>query len=120
MGRTSLKLCILFAPFLALLIEAQGESKPNARSYWYTGVFKREVKEAHQADDGLILSEATSNYALSRGASGLQLDQPRLTKAEGRGGDIYEYFTNDLRNRRANANIVTQVRLVLLKYETFL
>ena len=39
-----------------------------------------------------------------------------LTKAEGRGGPIYEFFTDDLRNRRANVNIVTQVWNYALKF----
>merc|ERR1711974_273171 len=46
------------------------------------------------------------SYASSRGG-GLNLNQP-LTQADGRGGPIYEFFTDDLRNRRANVNIVTQ------------
>ena len=110
MARTILKLCLMFVPFLALIKEAQGENRPKARSHWYAGGkidFKSEALEAQRGNE-LIYGEATSSsYASSRGG-GLNLNQP-LTQAEARGGPIYEFFTDDLRNRRANVNIVTQV-----------
>ena len=121
MAGTILKLCLVCVSLLALIREAQGERRPNARSYRYADDkldSKSEAEEARRAGDGLILAEAeaTSSYASSRGGD-LNLDQ-HLTKAEGRGGPIYAFFTDDLRNRRANANIVTQVDICLLKYKT--
>ena len=56
----------------------------------------------------MIYGEATSSTIASSRVGGLNLNQA-VTKAEGRGGPIYEFFTDDLRNRRANVNIVTQV-----------
>ena len=115
MAGTILKLCLVCVSFLPLIREAQGVS------YQYAGDkldSKSEAKEARRAGDGLILAEAeaTSSYASSRGGD-LNLDQ-HLNQAEGRGGPIYAFFTDDLRNRRANANIVTQVDICLLKYKT--
>ena len=111
MARTIIKMCVIFVPFLALIKEAQGENRPKARPHWYAGDkldSKSGASEAHQIN-GLIYGEATSSTdASSRGGGGLNLNQA-LTKAEGRGGPIYEFFTDDLRNRRANVNIVTQV-----------
>ena len=121
MAGTILKLCLVCVSLLAHIREAQGENRPKAGSYQYAGDkldSKSEAEEARRAGDGLILAEAeaTSSYASSRGGD-LNLDQ-HLTKAEGRGGPIYAFFTDDLRNRRANANIVTQVDICLLKYTT--
>ena len=111
MARTILKMCVIFVPFLAMIKEVQGENRPKARPHWYAGDkldSKSEAMEAHRGD-GLIYGEATSSaYAPSRLGAGLNLNQA-VTKAEGRGGPIYEFFTDDLRNRRANVNIVTQV-----------
>ena len=116
MAGTILKLCLVCVSLLPLIREAQGENRPKAGFYRYAGDklnSKSEAEEGRRAGDGLILAEAeaTSSYASSRGGD-LNLDQ-HLTKAEGRGGPIYAFFTDDLRNRRANANIVTQVDICL-------
>ena len=120
MAGTILKLCLVCVSLLPLISEAQGENRPKAGFYRYADKLnsKSESEEARRAGDGLILAEAegTYSYASSRGGD-LNLDQ-HLTKAEGRGGPIYAFFTDDLRNRRANANIVTQVDICLLKYKT--
>ena len=104
-------LCLILVPFLALISQAQGENRPEAGSHWYAGEKLQSVVEIEnqskaeeaQRGDGLIYEEASSSYASSRGG-GLNLDQ-----AEERGGPIYAFFTDDLRNSRANVNIVTQV-----------
>ena len=57
---------------------------------------------------GLIFAEAFSNEGLSK-IGGFNVDKQAILEAQGRGGPIYTYFTDDLRNKRANANIVTQV-----------
>lgn len=105
MASAILNLCLILVPFLALLSQAQGENRPKARSYWYAGEKLKSVVKTEEAQrgDGLLYKEATSSYASSRGG-GLNLDQ-----AEERGGPIYAFFTDDLRNSRANANIVTQL-----------
>ena len=123
MARTVIKQCLIIAPFLALLSQAQEENGPIARSHWYAGEKLQSVVEnenqskAEEAPrgDGLTYKEASSGYASSRSGRGdldLKFD---LTPAEERGGPIYAFFTDDLRNRRANANIITQVDLWLLK-----
>ena len=56
----------------------------------------------------LIFAEAFPNEVLSKIGGG-NVDQQAILEAQGRGGPIYTYFTDDLRNKRANANIVTQV-----------
>ena len=105
MAKTILELCFIIAPFLALISQAHGENRPKARSHWYTGEKLQSVvdNEEAQRGDGLIYKDPTSSYASSR-SGGLNLDQ-----AEERGGPIYAFFTDDLRNSRANVNIVTQV-----------
>lgn len=111
MARTVIKQCLIIAPFLALLSQAQEENGPIARSHWYAGEKLQSVVETENQSkaeeaprgDGLTYKEASSGYASSR-SGGLNLDQ-----AEERGGPIYAFFTDDLRNRRANANIVTQL-----------
>ena len=98
-------LCLILVPFLALISQAQGENRPEAGSHWYAGEKLQSVVDIEEAQrgDGLIYEEATSSYASSR-SGGLNFD-----KAEERGGPIYAFFTDDLRNSRANVNIVTQV-----------
>ena len=100
-----------------MIKEVQGENRPKARPHWYAGDkldSKSEALEAHRGN-GLIYGEATSSTYASSRVGGLNLNQA-LTKAEGRGGPIYEFFTDDLRNRRANVNIVTQVWNYALKF----
>ena len=60
----------------------------------------------HHGD--LVLGEALPNEGLSK-IGGVNVDQQAILEAQRRGGPIYTYFTDDLRNKRANANIVTQV-----------
>ena len=56
----------------------------------------------------LISAEAFPNEGLSK-IGGANVDKQAILGAQGRGGPIYTYFTDDLRNKRANANIATQV-----------
>ena len=56
----------------------------------------------------LIFAEAFPHQGLSK-IGGVNVDQQAILEAQRRGGPIYTYFTDDLRNKRANANIVTQV-----------
>ena len=75
----------------------------QARTYWVDG------EKLHLGD--LIFAEAFPN-ACNEGLSkigGVNVDKQAILEAQGRGGPIYTYFTDDLRNKRANANIVTQV-----------
>lgn len=112
MAGTILRLCLVFLPFLVLISKAQGERR--ARSFWRAhDKLNTELDDENQSkteaqrSDGLIYAEASSNYASSRG-DGLNINQG-LTQAEGRGGPVYAYLTDDLRNKRASANIVTQL-----------
>ena len=72
----------------------------QARTYWVDG------DKFHLGD--LIFAEAFPNEGLSK-IGGVNVDQQAILEAQRRGGPIYTYFTDDLRNKRANANIVTQV-----------
>ena len=65
-----------------------------------------DVDKFHLGD--LIFAEALPNEGLSK-IGGVNVDKQAISEAQGRGGPIYTYFTDDLRNKRANANIVTQV-----------
>ena len=56
----------------------------------------------------LIFAEAFPNEGFSK-IGGVNVDKQAILEAQGKGGPIYTYFTDDLRNKRANANIVTQV-----------
>ena len=116
MAGTILRLCLVFLPFLVLISKAEGERR--ARSFWRAhDKLNAELDDENQSKteaqriDRLIYAEASSNYASSRG-DGLNINQG-LTQAEGRGGPVYAYLTDDLRNKRASANIVTQVDLCL-------